>query len=208
MGTKTSPHYFYLFDMLPFLINDSTGFSVDQLVNCWEACWSSVVVWWVESYLWWIYSAFSASVHSHQSFYFTNYISAWLLTSWSLPCFPPYFSTLVFSSLILSFFYLIYSLVVLFIISFNHFLSSSISILIYKFLYSSYPPIIPSFLSSFLSSFHLQQALLGYQSCSSWTFAERYRFHALLAMFPKLLLKHLYYQVMHHDTFCRHRRYD
>ena len=152
MGTKTSPHYFYLFDMLPFLINDSTGFSVDQLVNCWEACWSSVVVWWVESYLWWIYSAFSASVHSHQSFYFTNYISAWLLTSWSLPCFPPYFSTLVFSSLILSFFYLIYSLVVLFIISFNHFLSSSISILIYKFLYSSYPPIIPSFLSSFLSS--------------------------------------------------------
>ena len=24
MGTKTPSHYFYLFDMLPFLINDST----------------------------------------------------------------------------------------------------------------------------------------------------------------------------------------
>ena len=75
------------------------------------------------------------------------------------------------------------------------------------FLSSFLPFLLRSFLSSFLSSFHLQQALLGYQSCSSWTFAERYRFHALLAMFPKLLLKHLYYQVMHHDTFCRHRRY-
>ena len=103
LGTKTSPHYFCLFDMLPFLINNSTGFSVDQLVNCWEACWSSVVVWWVESYLWWIYSALSASVHSDQSFYFMKYSSAWFLTPWSLSYFPPYFSTLVFSSLIFYF---------------------------------------------------------------------------------------------------------
>ena len=100
----------------------------------------------------------------------------------------------------------------------HHFLQSfSLLFYIYPYLqilifllspyYSFLPFLLRSFLSSFLSSFHLQQALLGYQSCSSWTFAERYRFHALLAMFPKLLLKHLYYQVMHHDTFCRHRRY-